>query len=293
MPKKKLLIIGPSKRAPTTDLIIEEAKEFFKTDFVPINDIIVTVENGKFKITGKNKDFSKYDYVLPKIDSRRVEYGYPIMKALDSINISKPYSAEVVLIAHDKFLTTQLLNKHGLPVPKTYLAKSKSAVDILIPKIKFPAIIKLTAGYGGQGIMFVENAESMKSIMASMEMLKQRVLIQEFVKNPGEDIRILVLGDEVAGAYKRIAKEGEIRANIKMGGKAVSFTPSEELKEIAIKASKVLKADICAVDILESTEGPKIVELNINPGIRGMMEATNLNIAKKIIGFIKRKLENE
>jgi ribosomal protein S6--L-glutamate ligase len=290
MSKKSVLVLAPLAKSKTTDLILKEFAKRFKTFFAPIRDVVVTIDKGKTNIAFEKQDLTKFDYVLPRIDSKRVEYGYQLIKAFDSTQILKPYNADAVLTAHDKFLTTLLLTKYRLPVPKTYLAKTQESLKNIVSKIGFPAMIKLKSGYGGMGIMYVEDKEALSSIIESMETLKQEVLIQEFVENPGEDIRTFVVGDEVIASFKRVAQLDEKRANVKVGGKPVAFEASDEIKEISLKAARALGADICAVDIIEGKEGPVILELNINPGIRGMMEATNLDIPKKLADYVESQM---
>ncbi|MFC1728551.1 RimK family alpha-L-glutamate ligase [Nanoarchaeota archaeon] len=288
--QKSVLVLAPSAKSKTTDLILKELAKNFKTFYAPLRDVVVIINKDKTKITYEKQDLTKFDYVLSRIDSKRVAYGYQIIKAFDSTEMLKPYSAEAVLIAHDKFLTTQLLSRYRVPIPKTYLAKTKESLNDILKIIEFPVMIKLKAGYGGMGIMYVEEKEAMKSIIESMETLKQEVLIQEFVENPGEDIRAFVIGDEVVACMKRVAMKDEKRANVKIGGKPVAFEASQEIKDVAIKAARALGADICAVDIIEGKEGPVVLELNINPGIQGLMEATNMDIPKKISDYIKSQM---
>lgn len=290
MAKKSVIVLAPLAKSKTTDLILKEFAKNFRTFFAPIRDVVVTIDKGKTKITYEKHDLTKFDYVLPRIDSKRAEYGYQLMKAFDSTDVLKPYSADAVPMAHDKFLTTQLLAKSRLPVPKTYLAKTQESLKNVIKTIGFPVMIKLKSGYGGMGIMYVEDKEALASIIESMETLKQEVLIQEFVENPGEDVRVFVIGGEVIASFKRIAKLDEKRANVTLGGKPVAFEPSDEIKEIAVKASRALGADICAVDIIEGKDGPVILELNINPGIRGLMEATNMDIPKKLAEYVSAQM---
>ncbi len=287
-----LLVTGPSKFSPTTQLILNEAKKEFNVSYIPLYDINIIIDNNEIKCEYMKKDLTKFDYLLPRIDAPRKEYGYQIMKAFDTTDIRKPYNADVINIAHDKFLTNTILAIHKIKVPKTYLLRTGSGMLYLLEEMQFPVMLKLRSGSGGKGVMFVEDKETMKSILKSMEILKQEVLVQNFIENPGEDIRVIVLGDEICAAYKRIAKTGEKRANIKIGGSAERYTPTEEINEIAIKAAKAVKSDILAVDIIESkTEGPHILEVNINPGIKGMMEATDINIAKRIIDYIKMQVK--
>ena len=287
-----LLITGPVRYSDTTKYILNEAKKTFNVSYIPLNNITTIIDGNQIKIEYMNKDLTKFDYLLPKIDAPRKEFGFQIMKAFDTTPIRKPYMADVINIAHDKFLTNAILARHNILVPKTYLLKTGSGMLSILEDMEFPVMVKLRAGSGGKGVMFVKDKETMKSILKSMEILKQEVLVQNFIDNPGEDIRVIVLGDEICASYKRKAKGDEKRANIKVGGSAERFTTTDEINEIAIKSAKVIKSGILAVDIIESkTEGPHVLEVNINPGIKGMMEATDINIAKRIIDYIHSEIK--
>ncbi len=284
---KKLLVAAPKNMAGTTKLIIEEAKKLFKVHYAPIKDITLTVSGNSTKIEHNSRDVTDIDYFLPKIDALRAYYGYQIVKAFEFYpNIPKPYSARAIQIAHDKFLTTAILSHNKIPVPKTYLVKTKKGIRHLSSKIKFPIMIKLMNGSGGAGVMYVENEEAMGSIIESMNILKQEALVQEYVENPGEDLRVLVAGSEILGAMKRVAAPGEKRANIKAGGHGVRYVPTKEIAEISFKSAEAIEAKMCAIDIVEGADGPKVIEVNINPGIRGLTEATGTNIAKKIVEYV-------
>ncbi len=284
--KPKLLIITPRKYAKTTEMIIEEAGQLFNLIVAPIDDIIISIDNKRLNLEYEGRDITKVDYVLPKIDSKRAVYGFEIINAFDAFPVPKPYHAATILVAHDKFLTSIVLAHSNIPVPKTYIVKTKKAFESIRSNIKYPLMAKLKGGSGGQGIMYVENKESMESIISSMEVLKEEILIQEFIENPGEDIRVLVAGDNVIGSMKRIAKEGEKRANVKAGGTPAKYTATDDVKEIAIRAAKAVGADICAVDLIESRKGPVVIEVNINPGLVGLTAATNFNIAKRVVEYV-------
>ncbi len=280
------MLITPKKYAKTTEMIIEEAKELFNLIVAPIDDIIISIDNRRLKLEYEGKDITKVDYVLPKIDSKRAIYGFEIINAFDAFPVPKPYHAATILVAHDKFLTSIVLAHSNIPVPKTYIVKTKKAFESIMSNIKYPLMAKLKGGSGGQGIMYVENKESMQSIISSMEVLKEEILIQEFIENPGEDLRVLVAGGNVIGSMKRIAKAGEKRANVKVGGTPAKYTASDDVKDIAIRAAKAVGADICAIDLIESKKGPVVIEVNINPGLIGLSAATNLNVAKRIVEYI-------
>jgi ribosomal protein S6--L-glutamate ligase len=292
--KRKILITSPKKLSETTSMIIAEAEKLFRVNYVPLNEITIRISEKGIEVLHNKRNIGDVDYFLPRIDGKRLYYGYKVVSAFDVIDVRRPYPASTLLVAHDKFLSTLVLKKHGLPVPETYTIKSLKSLELLKNKLKFPLMVKLLSGSGGKGVMFIENEEQMMSVCKSMEELNQELIIQEFVENCGEDLRLLVLGNSIAAAMKRIAPEGEKRANISGGGKAIPYEPTDDVKEIALKTAEVLNAKILAVDIIIGKDNKaRILEINVNPGIRGLMKATDKNIAKMIVEYVHEEVMKE
>ena len=177
-----------------------------------------------------------------------------------------------------------LLTKNNIMTPKTYSA-NKESISVIGEKLRFPLMLKLVSGSGGKGVMYIEDLNTLNSTVSSLESLKQTMLIQEFVKNKGEDIRIIVCCDEIIGSMKRVITEkGATRSNIKCGNKGEKYSPDMNLKRMAFKCTKLINADMCGVDFIEGRDGNYYcIELNINPGIVGLTATTELNIAKRIV----------
>ena len=119
--------------------------------------------------------------------------------------------------------------------------------------------------------------------------MQARALIQEYIAEAkGADIRALVVDGHVVGAMKRQGKEGEFRSNLHRGGTAEIVKLDEAELKVAMKASRVLKLPVCGVDMLKSSRGPLLLEVNSTPGLEGIEVATGKNTAKAIITFIER-----
>ena len=113
--------------------------------------------------------------------------------------------------------------------------------------------------------------------------------MQEFIKEAGgADIRCLVVGDKVVAAMKRQAKEGEFRSNLHRGGSASLVRLSPEERATAIKAAKVMGLNVAGVDLLRSSRGPLIMEVNSSPGLEGIEKATTKDVAGMIIQCIEK-----
>ncbi|MBR9682067.1 MAG: RimK family alpha-L-glutamate ligase [Candidatus Aenigmarchaeota archaeon] len=280
----KLLILAPGKASKSTQMIFEESKKLFdEVDLFAIEDVILETSE-EVKAYCGDKDLSGYDYMLPRIDSKRASFGYHVVKFFDLINMRKPYSAEAIPIAHNKFSTLFEFRKNGVVVPDTYFTSSKKSAEELVRKMKFPAMVKLVSSYGGKGVMYIESRQAAMSVVKTLNLLKQDLMLEKFIENPGEDMRGFLIGDEIIG-MKRIAKKGEKRANVSAGGKAVTYTLNDEEKEIVFKTAKILNAKICAIDMINGKDGAYVIEANINPGLQGITKATGINLAQRIAKF--------
>lgn len=290
----KFAVLGPGEKAAgySTKRILEEARrDFKKVDLIPVIDVKLRVDKKGVDAFYGKESLSGYDYILPRIDSKRAEVGYPIMRFLDHMGIQKPYLAETVIIAHNKFITLEQLAKKGIPVPETYLTSSKETANSVMKRIKLPAVIKLLSGFGGEGVLMVDSEEAFRSIIETMKTLRQELLIEKYIPNPGEDVRGIMAGDEIIASYKRIAASGEKKANIHLGGRAVSYKLTPEMKEIVFKSGEAIKSKLCAIDMVVGKEGPQVIEVNINFGLKGIEKTTDINIARRIIEFVKDELK--
>ena len=71
------------------------------------------------------------------------------------------------------------------------------------------------------------------------------------------------------------------------GGTTQKVRLSKEERRAAVKAAKILKLNVAGVDILRSSTGPKILEVNSSPGLQGIEKATGKDIADEIISCIE------
>jgi ribosomal protein S6--L-glutamate ligase len=114
--------------------------------------------------------------------------------------------------------------------------------------------------------------------------LGQEIVLQEMIRESrGRDVRALVVGDRVVGAMRRQAKKGEFRSNIHRGGAGTIIRLPEPYARAAVLAARLAGLEVAGVDMLESKEGPKIMEINSSPGFEGLERATGLDVAGAIV----------
>jgi ribosomal protein S6--L-glutamate ligase len=147
-----------------------------------------------------------------------------------------------------------------------------------------PCIIKLLRGTQGVGVMLGNSLAEVETILQTFWSLGQDVCLQEFIAEAkGSDLRALVVGDQVVGAMRRTARKGEFRANLHRGGAGRPVKLDAHTRNLAVRAAKVIGLEVCGVDLLESADGPKVMELNSSPGFQGLEAATKKDIAGDIV----------
>jgi ribosomal protein S6--L-glutamate ligase len=213
-------------------------------------------------------------------------YAYKILKALEG-SVYMPIRPESVIISHNKFLKLVALKEAGLPIPKTFLAISRQTLESMLDSMKYPVVMKLLYGSLGKGVMFADSKESAKSLMDTLERFREPIFLEEFVKNPGKDIRAFVLGDKVLGAEVRIAQEAERRTNIGIGGMGKPLQLDARTSELAVKAAKALGTSINGIDIIKGPKGPVIIEGNVNVHFEGLTKVLKINVAKAIVEYVR------
>jgi ribosomal protein S6--L-glutamate ligase len=289
----KVCVIGSKARAASTMKIFEalkNAKKFKSVFFASTEGIKIGVKDGDFPIFYKDIDLCKFNVAVPRIGASKALFGYLIVKYLKESDVYVPVSPESILISHNKFLTLEVLNDADIPIPETYLTMSPATAKRVVEKMKPPVVMKLLGGSGGKGVMFAPEKNSAFTMIDTLGVLNQPLFIEKYVKNPGEDIRVIVVGNEAVASMKRKAKKGEKRSNLAAGGKGVAYKIDSEIEDISIKSAKAIGAEICGVDIIEGPNGPVVLELNICPGMK-ISKVTGINVERSIAEYVANKGE--
>jgi len=286
----KGFILGPLKRSECELQLLEEGKKVFeKIFYVPIPEVKMEFGN-KTRILYKNKDLTKFDFVIPRVPRTYTNLGFIMLNILKE-KLYVPIKPESVLISHNKFLTLLALKEAHLPVPETYLTVSRQALENILDDMRFPVVMKLLYGSLGKGVMFADSKESAVSLMDTLERFKEPIFLEEYVPNPGEDIRAFVLGNDVLAAMKRKAKKDERRANIGIGGKGETIKTDSKIRDLTTKAAHVLGMNICGVDLIKAPKQHLIIEANVNVHFDGLQKTACVNIAKHIVEYVKEERE--
>ncbi|XLS27680.1 30S ribosomal protein S6--L-glutamate ligase [Flavobacteriaceae bacterium M23B6Z8] len=236
------------------------------------------------------KVLNDLDAVIPRIRPSMTFYGCALTRQFEALNVFCLNSAAAINHSRDKLYSLQLLLNNGIDIPTTGFANSPLDTNDLIKMVGgSPLIIKLLEGTQGKGVVLAETKKAAESVINAFKSLNANILVQEFIKEAnGKDIRCFVINGKVVASMQREALPGEFRANMHLGGTASVIKVSPEEKRMAIKATKAMGLHIAGVDIIRSSKGPLLLEVNSSPGLEGIESATGKDIAAHIIEAIEK-----
>lgn len=243
----------------------------------------------KIKTSLKDVDFAIY------LDKDKYQ-----SEILESLGIKLFNSHKAVRVCDDKGTTYLALLNNGLNIPKTIFGALCYNKDMPIDKanakqiaqsLGFPMIIKESFGSMGKGVHLAKNFDELLAVMESVKLKPH--LFQEYVGEPGVDVRVIVIGGKAVCAMER-RNDSDFRSNVAQGGYGKKITLSDEFKSCAEKCASILGLDYCGVDLLYGKEGkPYVCEVNSNAFISGIEKVTGYNVAKAYAEHIIKYLNNK
>jgi len=189
----------------------------------------------------------------------------------------------------DKYDILAILEDEGVPVPRTLATESVNEAIRAFKELGGDIVVKPIFGSRGQGATRVNDIDIADTIFKAITFHHGVIYMQEFVPHGHSDIRAFVIGDQVVACMRRVATGW--KTNYSQGAKPAPAQISREFEEIAIKSSKAVGCKIAGVDILEGPDGPRIVDVNSQPGWKGLQVVAKVNIAEEIVNFVLKELK--
>lgn len=232
------------------------------------------------------------DAVLPRIGASITWYGMAVVRQFEQMDVYTPNTANGIANSRDKLRAFQILSRHAIGMPGTTFVRDRADVLPAIDRVGgAPVIIKLLEGTQGIGVILAPDARVAETVIETLQSTRQNVLIQRFVaESKGRDIRALVVGDQVVAAMRRIGREDDFRSNVHRGGRTEVVHLDDDAKDLAVRAAHIMGLRVAGVDLLESDEGPLVMEVNSSPGLEGIESASGLDVAGAIIDYMARQV---
>lgn len=231
------------------------------------------------------------DVVFTRIGSSAPLSALDTLRHLEAMRVPCINASRSLELARDKLRTFQELSRAGLPLPPTLAVGRRTRLQEVPEELGGPPwIVKLPAGTQGMGVARIDSLESLRSTLDMLAQLGQRVLLQRFVEEAkGSDVRVLVIDGRARAAMRRTAPLGQVRANLHQGGSGELVELTGELAKLSELAAGTLGLDVSGVDLLESRDGPVVLEVNGSPGLEGIARVTGLDLAGDIVRFLAQR----
>jgi [lysine-biosynthesis-protein LysW]--L-2-aminoadipate ligase len=213
--------------------------------------------------------------------------GAVALRAFGALGIPTINSIQSVTITDDKVATTLALAGAGVPTLRTAIAFDIDSALATLERIGYPAVLKPVTGSWGRLLAKVNSPASARSLMEQKRKLGSFhhavFYIQEYVEKPGRDLRIFVIGDEVVSASYRAAEHWV--TNVARGAVSSPCPITPEIAGLSLNAARAVGAEIAGVDLIETAEGLKVIEVNGGAEFKGLMRTTDIDIAGAIASY--------
>ncbi len=290
----KLAILSRKASLYSTSRLVQAAKKRgHKVEVIDYLRCFMNIAQDDPKVIFKGRQLSDFDAVIPRIGASHTFYGAAVSRQFEMMGIFTLNRSQAIARSRDKLRSLQIMAKHGIGLPVTGCAHSTRDVKGLIESVKgAPLVVKLLEGTQGIGVVLAENQNAAESVIEAFRGLKANIIVQEFIKEAnGEDIRCFVIGNKVFAAMMRRAPKGEFRSNLHRGGTPIQVKISAAERATAIKAAEAMGLNVAGVDILRSSHGPVVMEVNSSPGLEGIEKSTKKDVAGAIIEFIEENAD--
>lgn len=261
-------------------------------EVIKYKDCYTTIEQSNPAVMRGGEELKGFDVIIPRIASGWTRYGSAIVRQFEMQGLYTVTSSIALTRSRDKLRSMQLLARAGVGIPKTVVTRSAADSEDLIDELGgTPVIIKLARGTHGNGVVLAETKKAAKSVLQAFYVMNEdgtNILLQEFVKeSAGTDIRAFVVGGKVVASMQRQSLDDDFRSNLHQGGEGKVVKLTDEERKTAIKAAKAMGLSIAGVDMMRSSRGPLVLEVNASPGF-GIEKVTGRDVAAKVLDYVEQ-----
>ncbi|MCH1580670.1 MAG: 30S ribosomal protein S6--L-glutamate ligase [Luminiphilus sp.] len=286
----KIGILSRNPKLYSTSRLLEEAiASGHECSVIDTLKCYMDISSAKPAVWYRGSQLDRLDAIIPRIGASITNYGTAVIRQFEMMDTYALVGSIPLGRSRSKLRALQLLSRKGLGMPATGFAHDISNTRQLIKLVGgAPVVVKLLEGTQGRGVVLAETAKAAESVIEAFKELGADFLVQEFIKEAGgSDVRCFVIGNRVVAAMERTSAAGEFRSNLHRGGSARLTKLTAVERRTALKAAQTMGLNVAGVDILRSDRGPLVMEVNSSPGLKGIEEATGVNVAGKIIEFIE------
>ncbi len=232
------------------------------------------------------RGFPAVDLVLDRsLVHSRAEFTLRLLK---SWGIPTVNSYDTTVTCDNKFLTSLAFIEADVPTPRTMIAYTPESAIAACEQLGYPVVLKPNTGSWGRLLAKVNDRDAAEAVLSHKGQLgsfhHSIFYIQEYVDKPGRDIRCFVVGDRAIAASYRSSEHWI--TNTARGGASTHCPITPEIEELALRAARSVGGEIMGVDLVETSRGLMVIEINVGAEFHGLMETTDIDIAAEIVDYV-------
>jgi RimK family alpha-L-glutamate ligase len=218
-----------------------------------------------------------------------------VLHALRELGVTVWNDARAIERCVDKSTTTFFLQRAGLPTPRTFANVNRDEAEAIAARLIAEGrklVQKPLFGAQGKGLRLI----SALADLAPPEQVNGVYYLQEFIppaQQQHQDWRIFVCQGRVVASMIRHGSSWI--TNIKQGARAKAAIASQEIAELAVRATACAGANYAGVDIIQASDGTFFVlEVNSMPAWNGLQRVSRVRISDQLVdAFLDAALPEE
>jgi ribosomal protein S6--L-glutamate ligase len=281
-----LAILSRSASIPSTRRLVDVARERGHTARVMNpSDVAVHLDRRGSRLRYRERVIRAPDVVVPRIAASVASYGLPVLEQFVVHGALPMNSAHAIGLSRNPARCLQRLSAAGLDIPSTVLARDAQQLKAMVPLVGgVPVLVKLLAGTERRAVMLCETEQSLEAALEAVLGLGHNIVMQEYVRKAGRDLRVFVVGGAALAAVSRIPRPGRLSRTLQRFARLERCALSDAVRQVAETAATLCGLEVCAVDLLEFKSGPpRVFEVNASPALPDMEAATGVDLARAII----------
>jgi ribosomal protein S6--L-glutamate ligase len=244
------------------------------------------LEQGRTKVLAHGRDVREFDlFLTPRVigEQGSEDFQIEVYRAMTDLGCVLVNQVDALLRAVDKFRSSALFERAGLPTPKVVVVQDPDEAGRVLAAWR-RAIVKPPYGSLGKGVRLLHDGELSRAGLARLCRRYRALYLQRYVAK-ARDIRAFVVGDDVVAAIYRYAAPGQVLCNVHSGARTQSVDLPREYRRLAVAAAKAVGLAYTGVDLIEGADGPVVIEVNGTPRWEGIFKATGLDMADAIVDY--------
>lgn len=288
----KITLLSRSATIPSTKRLLEAARaRGHKARVLNPVRVEMHLDGRSANLYYQRKKLSPCDVVIPRIAQSISNYGLAVVNQFALRGIPIVNSAEAIAQSRNKMRTLQLLSAHGIDIPATVMARDAGDLKEMVGLVGgVPVLVKLLQGQERHGVMVCESLQSLEAALEAILGLGHNLVVQQYVKKTGHDLRVLVIGGKAVASVQRRPRVGRLSATLNRGARLERITLSPAQREAAEGAARLVGLDVAAVDLLDVQGAPKVFEVNSSPALPELEAATGMDLASLIVELAEQRV---